>query len=419
MKKVVVIILMLSIILATLYAVPLMASLVGSLVSTSLKRDDSRVYTIHEAYDYSLYTTDEWDYLNYDDRVKAIQIPEVVLKNMTTEMLFSSVMDYPFLFNMAMAPTRSLGFQIVYTEFPGIGELTARPDFGEILLMKYLEMSPITEDGKTNRALWALEIMITQPMFIQGLSSSDIIRLSEIVELKIIEKQETVNYNGPLYEFFHALRETPESPMWEVFNNDHPIWTDVEPLPSRKTAEDVRGGGSVSTTVQTPVGNPVKAKGWDSSKDNDYPLNHWEDYHNYISDAFKAATHVSGSYATDKYNCHSYAWYWQSTSNQKWMDDIAEGSSSPFGLKKYMTDGSYKQTTSIIFNGDIVFMANGGHSGIIINLGPSGGNASYDLSIQYRSKWGPYAIYECTIGYTPSFLLFGLSPTSVPRTYWY
>ena len=40
------------------------------------------------------------------------------------------------------------------------------------------------------------------------------------------------------------------------------------------------------------------------------------------------------SNATEKYNCHSYAWYRQSTANDLWID-LDEA-------MKYMTDGSYQ-----------------------------------------------------------------------------
>lgn len=79
-----------------------------------------------------------------------------------------------------------------------------------------------------------------------------------------------------------------------------------------------------------------------------------------------------------RYNCHSYAWYVASNSNQYWMDDP-----SP-----YMSDGSYSKTSSPSSNKRIYY--NGTHSGIMID------------STKVKSKWGNMGVFNHHINSVPS-----------------
>ena len=71
---------------------------------------------------------------------------------------------------------------------------------------------------------------------------------------------------------------------------------------------------------------------------------------------------------TTNYNCHSYAWYLQSTSNIVWMPSPTE----------YMTDGSYRYVgTYPTAAGQKVFYPATNHSAVVVNT-----------SGTLRSKWG-------------------------------
>lgn len=84
--------------------------------------------------------------------------------------------------------------------------------------------------------------------------------------------------------------------------------------------------------------------------------------------------------ASKKYNCHSYAWYSQSTSNNVWMDDPT----------KYMTDGSYAGFCSV--NPPSGYKVNypGTHSAISVGNGI------------VQSKWGQAPLMEHGITYGPA-----------------
>jgi len=88
------------------------------------------------------------------------------------------------------------------------------------------------------------------------------------------------------------------------------------------------------------------------------------------------ATLLSDS--TSNYNCHSYAWYSDSTSNIYWMSNPSA----------YMTDGSYTQYTGApvaAAPGYRMYYNYGDHSAIIYVAGPV---PSYS-DITVISKWGP------------------------------
>lgn len=84
--------------------------------------------------------------------------------------------------------------------------------------------------------------------------------------------------------------------------------------------------------------------------------------------------------ATKNYNCHSYAWYSQSTTSNTWWMNYPNA---------YWTDGSYTRRTGDPAKNDKVYYSTSGkeHSGIIYELGRITG-------YYVRSKWGSCGLVE-------------------------
>ena len=97
------------------------------------------------------------------------------------------------------------------------------------------------------------------------------------------------------------------------------------------------------------------------------------------------------------YNCHSYAWYSQSSNNKHWINefqiDPKTGDFTNEGnLSKYWKDKSYSFVVetvnstctipSVVPNGSIVYYAKGDHS------------ARKSSSQKFVSKWGVGGLYE-------------------------
>lgn len=100
--------------------------------------------------------------------------------------------------------------------------------------------------------------------------------------------------------------------------------------------------------------------------------------------------------ATYRFNCHSYAWYSQdTTSNRYWMENPS----------LYYRDGSYYEVTTPAIGDIICYIDNGGtpnntaddsnlHSGIIVSI--LTGSSSQNLAGIYivESKWGSAGLYR-------------------------
>lgn len=89
--------------------------------------------------------------------------------------------------------------------------------------------------------------------------------------------------------------------------------------------------------------------------------------------------------ASATYNCHSYAWFDQSTNNHYWLNSHTVNNS--FQLQRYWTDDYYYLTTEA--NAERVFYASDDHSAIPLS------------TILYRSKWGAGPLMEHAPTYCP------------------
>lgn len=101
--------------------------------------------------------------------------------------------------------------------------------------------------------------------------------------------------------------------------------------------------------------------------------------HNRLAAAYPNAVVVSG--INPAYNCHSYAWYSTSTSNNCWIDNPTP----------YMTDGSYTRKTSAAVGYKVGWPGTSenpsvpAHSAIVYSV--SGG------TVKYISKWGYNGVF--------------------------
>lgn len=135
--------------------------------------------------------------------------------------------------------------------------------------------------------------------------------------------------------------------------------------------------------IVTPNGSGVEV--WYFSEMSIEEIEYW----NQIGDSqFPNATRIGDSSAV--YNCHSYAWHMQSTSNPYWMPN-------PY---RYYEDGTYEEVSGIGDVGDIIcyFDSNNQniHSGIVIGktIGVSNNICGNSDLVTVRSKWGEWALYE-------------------------
>jgi hypothetical protein len=165
-----------------------------------------------------------------------------------------------------------------------------------------------------------------------------------------------------------------------VLLSEKSIWQSVSNKPLAKDLILT----ATNSTVKTPKGTsvPVIIRGEELSATLKTQLN------NAYINSYPNATFVSTS--TTNYNCHSYAWYSDSTSNTYWMNDPSA----------YMTDGSYSSFTNLInaVIGTRVYYDNGEHSGIVYQAGGPLASPKY---LKVISKWGMAPLMKHQADYAP------------------
>jgi len=219
-------------------------------------------YSNKTPYDYPVKPgSDAWkNFKTHTEMVKACMIPDNILKNMTTDALTKTVMDYPLMIDMLALPTQYDGYQGIYCLFNGLQELASRKD-AVISLNNYKNNTP---------------------------SSSSLV----------------AETNGNLKSIF---ADALISGITLSRNNTIPkMSSGVVPL-------------ATSTYVYTPNRTAVAAlynKTWSDAMNTEAQLIAGQ---NQFSITYPAATRLRGY--NIKYNCHSYAWYNTSSTNLYWIDN--------------------------------------------------------------------------------------------------
>lgn len=294
------------------------------------------------AYDFPVKPgTNAWKRLkDREERIAFCQIPENVLYTMTTENLIETVLNYPFLMEIYCYDTYHQGFHAVLRNFNGLAELLCRDDAAHMLLEKY-KQTEVAKDAKT--------------------AANNIFTLANI---------EIILAQNEILEKFHYLKRAEletEARKKYAAKTKHPYLYGMTTA-TFMSAVSKREDYGVNETVKTPKGTDVEVMrlGEKLSPIEKKQKDDW------VKSTYPNTTLISS--ATTNYNCHSYAWYSQSTSNLYWMNYP----------NAYMTDGSYTKRTIDCNAGDRVYYSSGGgHSGIVTGTGTS----SQKL-ILITSKWG-------------------------------
>lgn len=154
-----------------------------------------------DAYVFPVYEGEEAQ--GYDDIVKFLQIPEDVLKNMSTEGLIETCLSYP-LFATSMYSNNTspyVGFKKAIKEFNGLNELVKREDSGKKLLEVYRSVD-IDEAVKSSDLyilrMRYLDYLISDEAILKTLSKKERSDLKELCIENIILKNEKYPNEFPL-----------------------------------------------------------------------------------------------------------------------------------------------------------------------------------------------------------------------------
>ena len=156
----------------------------------------------------------EWAlFITYTQMIEACQIPESILKTMSTTGLVETVLNYPLSVDIFFHDNAQTGFEVVAGQFNGIPELLIREDAATELLLKYcsLDISLVSEDWElADRARYTLgtvafiEILLVQDSIINKMTDAEKIDLITEALNKSNEKSELSGIYGPVDQMYTA-----------------------------------------------------------------------------------------------------------------------------------------------------------------------------------------------------------------------
>ncbi len=311
----------------------------------SFSNTDSENYSIHTAYEYPITpSNEEWLQMeSHLERVGVCQIPADILGAMSTDALVETIANYPLLVDVLLFDRAEDAYQTILGGFNGFQELEKRPD-ALAALTDFIENNEEIQDDFIRKA--ALEVIALAGDFV----SSDI---------------STQSVKCPAYSDAYVVYP-------ELLNSSSELLSNAA-MP-------------LSDWPKTPSGNDVK----------DYYV--YYDRTPELSQVDKNAIEeeviaVYGLYpsrdATRKYNCHSYAWHDQSTSNLWWIDNPNDYISDPLVTRVYSPRAGDRITYQVTSTGKYE------HSGIVESVAANG-------TILIKSKWGAWGLYIHSIDNCPA-----------------
>lgn len=133
--------------------------------------------------------TPEWKSLSsHAERLKVCQIPETIIKKMTTDDLLQTCLNYPFYGDMMAYNTFQQGIENVISDFNGLQEFLRRKDAGANMIECYQKMNPesfdekwtLVEKGEYAAKMYYLEILMAQDVILTNLNKDKRIILLSI-----------------------------------------------------------------------------------------------------------------------------------------------------------------------------------------------------------------------------------------------
>lgn len=327
-------------------------------------------------YKFPIDTSDkkEWSNLeSHDEMLDVCEIPDTILKDMSTDELINIVLDYPLLIDILAYDSWNDGLEALSQDFNGIRELLNREDGAEKLLNAYCKSEITDSESQTDLdevlTIEFMEAALSQEEIIEQFDEKQLDQLSDEAEEKYTKKCENKMYKtfeGSIYENMYengTLDEIDADCVFQKSNNSELC--------------------SYQIIIYTKKGKPVLAYLMDETLTKEQINSINKKY----KKAYPKATFVSNS--TSKYNCHSYAWYKTSTKNSTWIN-------SP---KAFINESKYIGKKPSKKNQKAVWINAASnsyyeHSGIVYSY-------KNKNSFMIQSKWGKAPLMRHKENYSP------------------
>lgn len=142
-------------------------------------------YTFQKLQDPNIWRT----FKNMEEMIDACQIPEDILRHISTENLIVSCMNYPLFFTYSAYNNELDGIKIIIENFNGLIELQKRNLAAEKLIDFYSIMDIETSDLKYNTLhLGYIELLLTSGIIQDIFNAKNIEKLEEAASLKLYKK---------------------------------------------------------------------------------------------------------------------------------------------------------------------------------------------------------------------------------------
>lgn len=296
-----------------------------------------------------------------EDRFAACNISEAEAKTMTTDAIVRSILRYPLNYIIFAYNDPMDAVKLVLENSNLHQELLLRNDAAETLL-RYFEKTKID----MNQTLPAFDetyqtVTYSDEMFLEYLIASGAIKGFD--NPSILDKLLAVVDNKTVYR-----------------HKDSSTYSNYSILPLNTIVNSVahESAQQSSTCIFTYFGQvlPVELFSEFSAAEINNITSSYEYYYP-MAEVIRPASNT--------YNCHSYAWYNQSTSNHYWLNSQTSGGT--LLLQRFWTDDYYYVTTET--NAEKVFYASGDHSAVPLSTN------------SYISKWGSAPLMKHSPSYCP------------------
>lgn len=348
----------------TVTTAPFTAAAAGKTTDYTIKD-----YAAAESYYNRVVLSKSWQ--NSDDRNERgemLQLPAYMLNRMTTDALVEAVLDYPYFYDIYAFDDVQEGVDLMMQTFNGVRELADRDDVASVLLDKYSGEEVLTDASSADAEVFRLtnlEVLLSQDFVTTKFNKKEKSKFVKNIASKMDDKIASPVYGDYTNNLVFELTEENSK--------------DSSLL---KNMESVRDSKATSTYVKTPNGTKVAATAYSTEPLSSSQISSINKKYDAAYPKAKRLRSASG-----KYNCHSYAWYSTSTSNNKWINNPSA----------YWGDKSYKQTTTVKAGRKIIYVDRSKntlqHSSIVYSVSNS--------TITVNSKWGKCGLYRHSLTNSP------------------
>lgn len=205
----------------------------------------------------------EWTNIkSIEKRIELLQMPDKTLKEISTECLLETCLQFPYLTDVLFAENYQKGFDQLLSEFNGFRELLKRQDLTYVLLNKYknitVEMTTIKSQGLIEQGRFSFRHFVLEFLFTQDLVLKNVSQEQEKILFSLsIQQQEIKDSNKSI---FSNLNLVPTNLLYakKIINDTHYKFESEE---QKKIIIDfIQSPISVDEQVITKIKNYINSK---------------------------------------------------------------------------------------------------------------------------------------------------------------